>query len=458
MSDNTVPPDPARPKNASPKSSSTTAQVISKERSMEVTSFLGPGGEIGETTFVAGREPSSMYAVWRPGVSTCAYVNKYRVSKQTIYVPPTDKRELMKKRVVLLPSVAAEYGSQRQLVAEMIAFVHRYADVPPFWEELIAHYVLMTWVYDRFSAVPYLRFLGEPQSGKTRCLQVAAHLCYKATMAGGATTVSPMFRLLEFWGGTFVIDEADYQHSDLSAEIVKILNSGYMRDLPVLRSEKSGDNYEPRAFDVFGPKIFTTRREFDDLALESRCLTLRTPDRRIRPDIPRQLPPLFNDEALALRNKLLRWRFDNRFRIQCDESQLLALHPRLTQIGAPLYAVSDDDSFRTRLLTFLSEQADEQHGDRPQVIVAEAIRRLLADEQKWPATLPIKEVCWKAREVGEEWETATNFSPRRTGTLVRSLGFAPRRTNIGYQFAATKTGVSDLLTRYPPPSACVDET
>jgi hypothetical protein len=77
--------------------------------------------------------------------------------------------------------------------------VHRYADVPPFWEELIAHYVLMTWVHDRFTAVPYLRFLGEPASGKTRCLQVTSHLCYKSIIAGGATTAS---RCSGFWKST----------------------------------------------------------------------------------------------------------------------------------------------------------------------------------------------------------------------------------------------------------------
>jgi len=31
---------------------------------------------------------------------------------------------------------------------------------------IIGLYVLMTWVFDRFTAVPYLRFLGEPEQGR----------------------------------------------------------------------------------------------------------------------------------------------------------------------------------------------------------------------------------------------------------------------------------------------------
>jgi len=103
---------------------------------------------------------------------------------------------------------------------------------------------------------------------------------------------------------------------------------------------------------VFGPKILTTRKEFADRALETRCLTLRTGDSKVRPDVPRQW--VFDAEALALRNKLLRWRFENLAPILTDESKLLSMEPRLTQIGAPLFSVSTDDNFRTELANFLS--------------------------------------------------------------------------------------------------------
>src|SRR5207245_2037631 len=111
---------------------------------------------------------------------------------------------------------------------------------------------------------------------------------------------------------------------------------------------------------------------------------------------------------------LLRWRFENFFQIQADESRLLALNPRLTQIGTPLYSVSTDDGFRARLLKFLDEQAEEQHAERPQAMVAEAIRQLLVNEQKWPATLTVKAVCEKAAEVSCDWETEAEagFSPK----------------------------------------------
>ena len=164
--------------------------------------------------------------------------------------------------------------------------------------------------------------------------------------------------------------------------------------------------------------------------------------------MPRQLPSAFYSEALELRNKLLRWRFENFFRIQSDESQLLDLEPRLTQIGAPLYSVSTDDGFRTRLLKFLADQAEDQHAERPMTIVAEAIRRLLTNQVNWPATLAVKDVADRATVVSTDWVEVAVYSPKRTGTLVRGLGFPTRRTGAGYQLAVPKAKHDEMIARY----------
>lgn len=365
-------------------------------------------------------------------------------------VPPRDPNRMLEKGVVLLAARPAPYRSQTHLLKDLIQFIHRYADIPEFWEELIAHYVLMSWCFDRFSAVPYLRFLGEAGTAKTRLLQIAAHTCYKGIMAGGATTASPLFRLIELYGGaTVVIDEADYKASEAWSDIIKILNCGYMRGIPVLRSEKTRDTYEPRAFDVFGPKVIANRSRFSDRALESRCITLETAERRLRDDISRQLPLVFLTEAQELRNKLLRWRFESFARIQIDESPLRHLDPRMTQIGTPLYCVSDDQGFRHRLVAFLEKHATEERLERPQALVVEAIRSLIQTNGN---ILRVKGVANEAKRLIEEgeWEGGSALSEKRTGSLVRSLGFKPGRTREGYKFEVDQTRLAELVERYRP--------
>jgi hypothetical protein len=249
-------------------------------------------------------------------------------------LPPPDRFDNVGRHVILLASGVAPYGPQEQLIARIKKLLHKYADIPDWWKELIAHYILMTWVFDRFTAVPYLRFLGEPGTGKTRSLFIARALSYKSILAGGATSASPVFRLIERWGGTFVVDEGDWKNSDEYTEIIKIFNQGYMRGLPVLRTE--GKDLEPRAFDVYGPKIVSTRHRFMDSATEGRCLTLESAELdNVREDVPLQLPPDFYSEIEQLRNMLLMWRFDNFWKVTADESKLRKAAPRLGQIGTP---------------------------------------------------------------------------------------------------------------------------
>ena len=70
-----------------------------------------------------------------------------------------------------------------------------------------------------------------------------------------ASTVSPIFHILDMFRGTLVLDEADFRFSDEKAELSKILNNGNVQGFPVLRTmvNQKGE-FNPRAFNVFGPK------------------------------------------------------------------------------------------------------------------------------------------------------------------------------------------------------------
>jgi hypothetical protein len=130
---------------------------------------------------------------------------------------------------------------------------------PPI-ERMAAYYVVFTWVYDGFNELPYLRFRGDYGSGKTRALLTVGSLCYKPVFASGASTVSPIFRLLDTFKGTLIIDEGDFRFSDEKAEPVKTMNNGNARGFPVLRTESfnKGKEFNPAAYSVFGPKILAS--------------------------------------------------------------------------------------------------------------------------------------------------------------------------------------------------------
>ncbi len=128
--------------------------------------------------------------------------------------PYSPDNSLLAHGVVQFPSGRLAYSSEADLVVSIRGFIHRYADLSEAFEEAATYYVLLTWVYDAFNELPYLRLKGDFGSGKTRCLQTIGSLCYKPMFASGASTVSPLFRIIDAFRGTLIIDESDFRFSD----------------------------------------------------------------------------------------------------------------------------------------------------------------------------------------------------------------------------------------------------
>ncbi|TAN36364.1 hypothetical protein EPN27_01820 [Patescibacteria group bacterium] len=280
------------------------------------------------------------------------------------YIPLPPNYNLVEKGVILFPSQATPYQSEEEILKEIQTFIHKYLDVSEVFEQIATYYVLFTWMFDRFNEVPYLRAIGDFGSGKSRFLQAIGTLCYKPVFTGGATTPSPIFRIINEVKGTLIIDEADFKFSDMTSEIVKILNTGYQKGMPVLRSEGKG-TFEVKAYDVFCPKIVATRETFSDKALESRFLVEEMGAGKLRTDIPRTLEENFYQDAEYIRNKLLMWRLKNFFSPLEKRTEIIeGIHPRLNQIVIPLLSIINDEAIRNHLKTFIIKYNGELVADR----------------------------------------------------------------------------------------------
>lgn len=310
-------------------------------------------------------------------------------------IPYSAKNSLLRHNIVLFPSAPLEFGTQQDLMTAIRSYLHRYVDLPENFERLAACYVLLTWVYDRFNELPYLRLRGDYGTGKTRFLLTLGSVCYKPIFASGASSVSPLFHMLDRFGGTLIIDEADFRFSDEKSDLVKILNNGNVRGFPVLRSEsRDGREFNPRAFQVFGPKIVGMRTHFDDPALESRFITETAGNRAMRPDIPINLPAQQRIEAEELRNKLLLYRFRTFKQVDATPATFdTSLEPRINQIYAPLSAVIGDEAAREDLRKSARANSARLKAERGASVEAEVltvIRSLLEASQK--ANLAIKDI------------------------------------------------------------------
>lgn len=355
---------------------SATNEEEVKRRPTPIVSMVLADGKLIETIYQADRGRTTF--IVGQG-ETWTYEKEIVLPSGETLVPISPSNSLLRHEVVLLPDHAQEYGEENELVSAVAAYIHRYVDLSPTFERLAAHYVLFSWVYDAFKELPYIRFRGDYGTGKTRALLTVGSVCYKAFFASGASTVSPIFHILDDFRGTLILDEADFRFSDEKAQLTKILNNGNVKGLPVLRSmpTANGKEFNPRAFNVFSPKILASRGSFDDRALESRFLTEEMGRQSVRDDISINLPDEQKVEAQALRNKLLVYRLRNRHLMMVDDALIdLSLEPRFNQILVPLLTVIEDGNERRNIQRHVRLTQNDLIADRGESIEGQIVTLL----------------------------------------------------------------------------------
>ena len=285
-----------------------------------------------------GKKHTSKLAKYTDGEVTLE--DSVPINDYTVFMPMAPNQPILENGFIVLPSGVTDYQSNEALYHEVRAFIDKYVKLTDEFLTVVAVYVMMSWLFDKFQNIPYLRAIGLHGTGKSRLLQVAGHVCYKAVLSGGSTSLAALFRSLELFKPTLVFDEADLGEKE-SVEMRQVLRQGYSVGAPVSRMDKgaNGKMYI-QTFHVFGPKIIASQSDFKDPALESRCLTehMYPTEGKERPiELSRQ----FYEEALLLRNKLLMFRFKNHGLVIADEEALDDIKlPRLKQTGLAVVSVA----------------------------------------------------------------------------------------------------------------------
>ena len=368
---------------------------------------------------------------------------------------------------IYLPTYADEAGhDEPALRAALAAFINRYVELPGASVEIAVVYVLLSWVFGEFDEMAYLGFrTADVGRGKSRALETVGALCYRPIFAGGGSSAPALLRLIDIYGGTLCCDEFDAGHdTELASAITRILNQGFQRGRPLVKCD--GESNAPRPFRCFGPKVFALRKQLGDDATESRTLFIQM-QQRTRADIPLSLPRRqFDAEALALRNKLLAWRFANVGKITIDPTLAdPGLEDRSNQIGLPLLAVARSKHVRARIVVALREQQGTIAQDRADTLAGEVFRAILGIAEPGDVIHPgeVAAAVNQARADADSTEPdklgKRAVDSRKIGWVLRGDLELPRdsraRDRLGARYCLDAGRVDQLAKRFggPPPGS-----
>jgi len=345
------------------------------------------------------------------------------------------------------------------LLDELTDTYRRHVVLPAHGAEAMALWALHAWCHDAATISPLLATISpEKRCGKTTALLLLRYTTPRPLAAANVTT-AVLFRAVERWRPTLLLDEAD-TYLDGADDLRGIINSGHIRAMAqTIRCV--GEDNEPQTFSTWTPKALALIQHGRGLheTLRDRAIILPM-RRRLASERIERLRGDMDAAFCALRRRAARWAADSIEQLRGADPALPAgLGDRardnwrlLIQIAdlaagdwpprarAAAIALSGDevdaDSVRVLLLADLADLLDGAGGRIASQTLAE--RLASREERPWP-----------------EWRHGRPISARQIATLLRPLGIAPRTirqadgtTAKGY--LTEDPALHDALARYTP--------
>lgn len=201
-------------------------------------------------------------------------------------------------------------------------------------------WIVMTWFMDVVHFAP-LAIITAPEKrcGKSQLLFLMGKMVKKPLLASGISPAA-LFRSIEKWNPTLMIDEADAFMKE-NEEIRLLLNSAHTRNAAfIIRSV--GDNHDPTRFNTWGPKVvcgISAHKLAETITDRAVLLELRRKLDHESVERLRYAPPELFDELTA---KLARFSDDCQDTIRSSRPHLPEkLNDRAQDNWEPLLAIAD---------------------------------------------------------------------------------------------------------------------
>ena len=325
------------------------------------------------------------------------------------------------------------------LVRSLEAFFSRYVILPERTALPLALWVLLTYTFQSFDAVPYLIINSPaPRCGKTRLLE-CLELVVSAPRRASNISEAALFRIIEKIAPTLLLDEAETLSgkSERAEYLRQILNAGNRRGALVTRCLGQGTNMDAGGFFGVLPKGARRHREFstDDYRPSDRAFRCRGAKTRKRlPDscIKRQSPrvPLLRERA----GQFIGQRKDE-IEAAYGKAELDFISDRDAEAWSPLFAilaiadVSRLKELRDSAMRLTQTKASNAEDDNLSL-------RLLADVRSvWPQVEPkifTGELIQRLKGIEDgHWVSDEKFDGRRLGRFLKPFGVTPATVQIG---------------------------
>jgi len=322
-----------------------------------------------------------------------------------------------------------------QLLSEITAVIRRFIVCDKEIAHAAALWVAMTWFIEVVQVAPLAVITApEKRCGKSLLLSLLGRLSTRAISACSITPAA-LFRTIDAWCPTLLIDEADAFIKD-NEELRGLLNSGHTRDSAyVIRTQ--GDNFTPTKFTTWGAKALAGIGQLSDTLMD-RAVILELRRKLPHEEVERirdAEPDLFD----VLRTKLARFAGDYRDRVRQARPPLpQSLNDRAQDNWEPLLAIAmtaGGDWLKIGCTAALKLSGGENESQTTGIELLSDIREIFADRDKVSSAELIGLLCSDEEKPWATYNQGKPITPRQVARRLREYGIRSHTIRNGVDTA-----------------------
>lgn len=323
------------------------------------------------------------------------------------------------------------------LLSEVAGTIKRFIICPEETAHAAALWIAMSWFMDVVQVAPLAVITApEKRCGKSQLLFLLGRLVHRPLAASNITPAA-LFRAVDAWKPTLLVDEADAFMKD-NEELRGLLNCGHTRDSAYI-VRVVGDEHIPKRFNVWGAKALAGIGHLADTIMD-RAIVLELRRKLPSEQTPRLRhaePGLFDDLAA----KLARFANDNREALRRSRPDLpSALNDRAQDNWEPLLAIADlaggEWATLARHAALKLSGGGEDGGTVGNELLVD-IREVFETKRvsKISTADLISELCADDEKSWATYNRGKPINPRQVAKRLKEYGIASKTIRIGYDTA-----------------------
>lgn len=353
------------------------------------------------------------------------------------------------------------------MLNEISDLIRRYVICDASVVDAATLWIIFTWLIDTVDVAPMALITSpDKRCGKTQMLNLFEHLCRHPLSASSITT-SALYRCIEKWKPTLLIDEAD-TFLKSNDQLRGVLNSGHTREKAfVIVNVRTGDDFEPQQFNTWGAKAIASIGVggiSDTLIDRSIALKLR---RKLNSETVERLRHQNTDDFKLIKRKIMRWVNDNHDQIKSSRPEpLQSLNDRAQDNWEPLFAIAavvgGDWLMRAQLAAEASSKSMEKEVESTSIDLLIDIKNIFEnngiEKYIWTKDL-IKMLSENDDMPWGSWNKSGAMKPHQLAKMLREFdiksinirggGVQTAKVQKGYEYESFK----DAFARYVPPTS-----